>query len=234
MNDRFGGTANVSGDDLSSNAQHYKRDFWSKENLKFSQPHFRLEKAARIIDKIAQGRTCDLLDVGCGPAALMRILPKNIHYYGIDIAIRDSAASNLIELDFVESPIKFGDKRFDIVLAQGVFEYVGALQSQKFAEISRLLTGDGKFVVSYWNFSHYNKHIYEAFSNVQTLDEFQQSLGRYFNIEKFFPASHNWHHRGPGRKLIKAVQMPLNVNIPLISSAFAVEYFFICSPLAAN
>lgn len=47
------------------NEQVYKRDFWSKENLKFAQPHFRLEKAARIVNKVAQGKECDLLDVGC-------------------------------------------------------------------------------------------------------------------------------------------------------------------------
>ena len=46
--------------------QYYKRDFWGKENLKFIEPHFRLEKSARIIDNIARGRDCDLLDVGCG------------------------------------------------------------------------------------------------------------------------------------------------------------------------
>lgn len=27
----------------------YKKDFWDAENLKYSQPHYRLEKSARII-----------------------------------------------------------------------------------------------------------------------------------------------------------------------------------------
>ena len=118
--------------------QYYKRDFWGKENLKFIEPHFRLEKSARIIDNIARGRECDLLDVGCGPATLMRLLGENIHYHGIDIAIHNPAP-NLIEADFLETPIKFSDRIFDIILAQGVFEYVGAFQDQKFAEISKLL-----------------------------------------------------------------------------------------------
>ena len=208
--------------------QYYKRDFWGKENLKFVEPHFRLEKAARIVNNIARDRECDLLDVGCGPATLMRLIDGNIHYHGIDIAIHDPAP-NLIEADFLETPIEFGDRLFDIVLAQGVFEYVGTFQDQKFAEISRLLTENGKFLVSYWNFGHRNKDIYWPFSNIQPITDFRRSLARNFRIDKFFPVSHNWQHRGPGRKFIKAPQMHMNINIPFISPILAVEYFFICS-----
>ena len=112
-----------------STARYYTRDFWSKENLKFVKSHFRMERAARIINAMAKGKESDLLDVGCGPATLMHFLDRNIHYYGIDIAIHEPAP-NLIEADFLETPIKFGDRLFDIVLAQGVFEYVGAFQAQ--------------------------------------------------------------------------------------------------------
>jgi len=207
----------------------YRKGFWSKENLKFVEPHFRLEKAARIVNNIARGRECDLLDVGCGPATLMRLLDENVHYYGIDIAIHNPAP-NLIETDFLETPISFGDRLFEIILAQGVFEYVGTFQDQKFAEISKLLADDGKFVVSYWNFGHRNKHVYEAFSNIQPLNDFRQSLASHFHIDGFFPVGHNWHHREPGRKLVKVAQMHMNLNIPFISQVLAVEYFFVCSP----
>ena len=207
----------------------YRKGFWSEENLKFVEPHFRLEKAARIVNNIARGRECDLLDVGCGPATLMRLLDKNVHYYGIDIAIHNPAP-NLIETDFLETPIGFGDRLFEIILAQGVFEYVGTFQDQKLAEISNLLADDGKFVVSYWNFGHHNKHVYEAFSNIQPLNDFRQSLASHFHIDRFFPVGHNWHHREPGRKLVKVAQMHMNVNIPFISQVLAVEYFFVCSP----
>lgn len=47
-------------------AQYYGRDFWSEENLGFSQPHYRMEKAMRIINNVARGRERDLLDIGCG------------------------------------------------------------------------------------------------------------------------------------------------------------------------
>ena len=89
-------------------------------------------------------------------AQSMNFLDKNIHYYGIDIAIHEPTA-NLIETDFVENPIGFADRRFDIVVAQGVFEYVGELQDQKFSEIAGLLRDQGTFVLTYTNFGHQNK-----------------------------------------------------------------------------
>ncbi len=207
----------------------HKKDFWNQENLKYSRPHFRLEKSARIINRLARGSRCTLLDVGCGPAALRSLLRPNIQYYGIDIAIHDPAP-NLIEADFVETPIQFGDKRFDIVIAQGVFEYMGSFQAQKFAEIARLLNDDGVFIVSYVNFSHRGKNIYWPYSNVQSPGDFRHSLAQHFEIQRFFPTSHNWNHSEPNRKLLKAGNMHMHINIPFISRVLAVEYFFICSP----
>lgn len=234
MDDQTTGTGTPPGGGRSDTASYYKRDFWSKENLKFVQPHFRLEKAGHIVNRIARRKECNLLDVGCGPATLMHLVPENVHYYGIDIAIHDPEEPNLLETDFLEAPISFGGKRFDIILAQGVFEYLGAVQAEKFAEIRQLLTPDGKFVVSYWNFGHLNRRTYEAFSNIQPLSTFREGLERYFSIDRFFPVGHNWYHGEPGRKVIKAAQMHFNLNIPLISPAFAVEYFFICSSRPAK
>jgi SAM-dependent methyltransferase len=211
-----------------STARYYTRDFWSKENLKFVKSHFRMERAARIINAMSRGKEPNLLDVGCGPATLMHLLDENIHYYGIDIAIHEPAP-NLIEADFLKTPIKFGDRLFDIVIAQGVFEYVGIFQSQKFAEISELLTHNGKFIVSYWNFNHRGKQVYPVFSNIRQYSQFRESLARYFTIDDSFPVGHNWQQREPGRKLMRAAQMHVNINIPFISPVLAVEYFFICS-----
>ena len=81
----------------------------------------------------------------------MPLLRSNIQYYGIDIAIHDPAP-NLIEANLVNTPIRFDGKRFDIVIAQGFFEYMGTFQDQKFAEISQLLNDGGIFIVSYKNF----------------------------------------------------------------------------------
>ncbi|MDP9222521.1 MAG: class I SAM-dependent methyltransferase [Actinomycetota bacterium] len=229
MNDGSRSEDSASGDGSGPTEQYRKKDFWIQENLKYVKPHFRLEKSARIVNKIAQGRECDLLDVGCGPATLMHLVDRNVHYYGMDIAIHNPAP-NLVELDFVDVPIKFDDRHFDIVVAQGVFEYTGNVQSQKFAEIADLLTKDGIFIVSFVNFSHRKREIYGPYNNIQSFADFRQSLTQYFKIDRFFPTSHNWNHSEPGRKFMKAAQMRMNINIPIISPALAVEYFVICSP----
>jgi SAM-dependent methyltransferase len=225
-----GGKAVSQGDGgARAGVRYYKRDFWSKENLKYDRPHYRMQKSARIIRKIAGDRPQSLLDVGCGPAALKRLLPPNIDYYGIDIAIQ-SPAPYLVESDFLESRIGIGDKKFGIVIAQGVFEYVGALQPQKFAEIAEILEPGGTFIASYVNFAHRQRDIYWPYSNIQSPEDFRASLADHFVIRRVIPTSHNWHHGEPNRRIIQAANMHLNVNIPYISRVLAVEHFFICSP----
>lgn len=208
--------------------KYYARDFWAQENLKYVKPHFRLAKAAHIVNRIADHRPCELLDVGCGPATLATVIEPNIDYYGIDIAIHNSAP-NLLETDFLAKPIGFDNKQFDIVVAQGVFEYVGAFQMQKFGEIKKLLKKNGRFVASYVNFDHIHRFVYEPYSNVQALHEFRESLGRVFRIDRYFPTSYHWHHHEPHRAIMKALQMRVNVDIPLLGRRLGVEYFFICS-----
>jgi SAM-dependent methyltransferase len=224
----------ISGSDMShgDSVRYYKRDFWRKENLKFSQPWYRLEKLTRLIGKLAQGRQCTLLDVGCGPATLMQVLPPNIEYYGIDIAIH-RPAPNLLEADLLETEIRFGNKQFDVVVAQGVFEYFGDFQSQKLAEIARLLKDNGKFVVTYTNFDHRKRYVYPAISNVQPWREFRSDLAQHFHIDRFYPTSYNWKHGHPNRTILKKANMLVNANIPVLSPALAVEYIFICSPRGA-
>jgi SAM-dependent methyltransferase len=210
-------------------ADQYKREFWGKENLGFDEPWYRLVKSAKIISGLADGAQRSLLDIGCGPAALSRLLPQNISYHGIDIAIQEPAP-NLLEADLAKSPIEFQGKRFDLVSALGVFEYIGDAQSEKFDEIARIVTGGGNFVVTYTNFGHRSTRIYEAFSNIQPLDAFRADLERNFTIDRAFPASHNWNHSQPSRNLVKQLNMHLDANIPVISKRLAVDYFFICTP----
>jgi SAM-dependent methyltransferase len=208
--------------------KYYKREFWAAENLRYVQPHFRLAKAARIVNRLARGKECELLDVGCGPATLASLLDKNLSYYGIDIAIHDPAP-NLLQADFLTGPIRFGAKQFDIIVAQGVFEYVGTFQAQKLAEIKQLLRNRGTFIVSYVNFDHLHSRVYEPYSNVQPFEEFRKSLSRVFRIDRCFPTSYHWYHHEPNREWLKAIQMRMNVKIPVLSRLFGVEYFFICS-----
>jgi SAM-dependent methyltransferase len=210
-------------------ARYYKRSFWSQENLKFSEPWYRLQKSARIIRKLVPDKETTLLDIGCGPGTLMRLLPENVHYYGLDIAIQEPAP-NLRELDILENPISFDNRRFDFVVAQGVFEYLADRQSQKFSEISRLLQDGGWFLTTYTNFGHRKSLIYSAFSNVQPLEAFREDLDRYFRVERQFPASHNWKHQQPNRRALQLANLHLNTNVPVLSPLLGVEYYFICRP----
>lgn len=210
-------------------AEAHKYDFWIKENRKHIPPHFRLRKCARIVNGVARGRTCDLLDVGCGPATLASLLDKSISYYGVDIAIQEPAP-NLREADVLSEPVAFGDMSFDIVVAQGLFEYMAGRQSQKFGEIERILRENGTFIVSYTNFSHRDARLFKAFSNVRTVQSFQQDLERYFRVERRFPGSHNWHGGQPTRGVIMAANRYVNLDIPFLSPKLAVDYFFVCRP----
>jgi SAM-dependent methyltransferase len=211
------------------NVRYYKKDFWQEENLKYAKPHFRMRKTAREVLRAARGKRCDLLDVGCGPTALSRLLPENVHYHGIDIAIH-SPAPNLAEFDFLESPIGFGGKKFDIVVAQGVFEYVGDFQNQKFAEIADILRDEGRLILTYMNFGHRKKTVYWPYSNVRDRAVFRADLRRFFSITRSFPISHNWNHSQPNREFMQLSQARLNVNIPLISPRLAVDYLYVCAP----
>lgn len=222
--------APMSGPGSRSNASVYKKEYWAHENLKFSVPHYRLIKSARLIEAITRGGHYTLLDLGCGPATLMRLLPSTIEYHGIDIAIQDPGPQ-LIEADFLEAPITFADKEFDIIVAQGVFEYMGGMQDQKFGEIAHLMTDHGVFVTSYTNFGHRQPNIYASFSNVQSIAAFKEGLERHFRVRRMFPASHNWSHGQPIRRWNKTVNMHINRNIPGVSPRLAVEYFFVCSNL---
>lgn len=209
-------------------AESHKRDFWIEENKKHSPAHYRLRKTGRVINGLVGPTDCDLLDVGCGPATLGTVLRPNIRYYGIDIAIQ-VPAPNLLEADILKGPVRFGERRFDIVVAQGVFEYLGAAQSRKLEEIAGLLTDDGKFVVTYTNFGHRARHVFEAFSNVQPMAEFRRDLERHFVVDRSFPTAYTWNGGQPTRKLVMSLNSFVSGNIPVAGPKLAVEYFFVCS-----
>ncbi|MEW5976927.1 MAG: class I SAM-dependent methyltransferase [Acidobacteriota bacterium] len=210
--------------------QFNTRSFWLQENLRYLESYFRLEKCARIVNSIAHGVACDLLDVGCGPASLAGLLEQNIQYYGIDIAIHRPAA-NLVEKDIAQEVIRFGDRTFDIVVAAGIFEYMGVVQSRKLSEIQRLLRGNGKFVVTYTNFRHINDRLvdHSIYNNIQRINDFKAALEKCFRVDHWFPSSHNWYCSEPRRRSLKRLQLPLERRIPLLSRLFAVNYFFVCS-----
>ena len=209
--------------------QNYRnKDYWIVENAQYAVPSFRLRKCARLVNRLAHGRACTLLDVGCGPAALNQLLDPGISYYGLDLAIHEPA-SYLREADFAQNRISFDERHFDFIVAMGVFEYMGQKQSQKLEEIKGILNEDGKFIMSYINFGHFRRQIWPNYNNVQPIAEMTKCLENVFRVERRLPVSHHWRQKQPGKNALPAIQMHLNFNIPLVSSALAVEYFFVCS-----
>ena len=207
------------------------KGFWLEENLRYFEPYFRLEKCARIVTALSRGRNCNLLDVGCGPGSLARLLEKNINYHGIDIAIH-APAPNLLEMNLAQNQIGFGNKSFDLVVAAGVFEYMGGLQNKKFSEIRSIMNKDGFFVLTFTNFDHLNDKLidHSIYNNIQSIKDFRRALELYFHVQKWFPSSHNWHCSEPRRQFLKKIQLPFEKSIPVFSRMLAVNYFFICSP----
>lgn len=205
------------------------RDYWIVENALYKEPSFRLKKCAQVINEMSAGRECSLLDVGCGPAALRPLLSPNVSYYGIDIAIHEPAPY-LQEIDTHQKAISFNGNRFDFVAALGFFEYMGDQQTRKFEEIRSILKDDGKFMMSYINFSHFRRRVWPNYNNVQSISDMRKALNEVFRVEKCFPASHHWRQKQPGERSLQGLQMYINFNIPIFSPMMAVEYFFVCAP----
>jgi SAM-dependent methyltransferase len=165
--------------------------------------------------------------VGCGPGTLRQLLRPNVHYFGIDIAVQ-KPGPNLLQTNILEEPIQFDQRKFDIVVAQGLFEYMGEYQDRKLSEIADILMPNGRFVTSYVNFAHRATSFYNVYNNVQPVEKFRDSLADSFTIERFFPTSHNWRHDEPSRPLLKLANMHCNVMVPYFTPKLAVEYFFVC------
>jgi len=204
------------------------KEFWSKEHQKFVDPHFRLRKSARLINKMASSRPCTLLDVGCARASLHSLLNSNIEYYGIDLAI-GHPAPNLREVNLLEDAIDFDGRRFDFIVALGLFEYLEGVQEDKFREIAKILSPTGYFIATYENFDHRRPSIYWAYSNVQSPAAFHASLEREFVVERRWATSLNWTHSQPVRPLVKAINAPFFPPVPAMTPRLAVEFFYVCS-----
>jgi len=208
---------------------YLKKDYWLASSDLFKRRYLRLEKCARIVNRLAGGREVDLLDIGCGPATLGKLLRENVHYHGIDQAIKEPSP-NLIEMDLTQEEIRFRDQRFDLIVAAGLFEYLGEFHTRKLQEIRTLLKDEGKFIATYTNFAHIHPPQDEpTYNNVMSIPEFRASLERFFKVDRFFPSSHNWKRYEPRRKWVYALNMMVSTHIPLFSERFANNYFFICS-----
>ena len=206
-----------------------KRDFWSLENLKYSQPHYRMRKVARVLNHLADEKPCRLLDVGCGPAALRHLLDPDIAYHGVDIAIQEPSPE-LVERDLLREPITSDDAPFDLVVAQGFFEYMSDAQSKKFAEIADLLAPDGRFVATYVNFDHLIPEYYTPYEQYPATRRIPEGPGRAIRHREAGADCTNWNHSEPGQWFVRIPNMYINVKVPMLTSRLAVTYIFVCRP----
>ena len=120
------------------------------------------------------------------------------------------------------------------MVAQGVLEYMGGHQDDKLAEIADLLLPNGRLVASYMNFDHRRKYVWHAHNNVQPIEGLRRSLEKHFAIERSFPTSYNWHHDDPSQPLVRFANMHLNLTVPYIAPKLAVQFLFVCRPLASG
>jgi SAM-dependent methyltransferase len=208
--------------------KYFSRDYWIQENLAYSHVYFRTEKIASIANALAKGERCDLLDIGCGPCTLATLLHKNINYFGIDIAIHDPKPY-LVEADIVNNAIVWRDKSFDLIVAAGVFEYLGSLEKNKFAEINALLKPNGKFIVTYSNIQHRVKPLYPTWNNVKSIDDFKLNLEACYQVERYFPAYYSMSDRDLTNSTMRKLQLHLNCNVPFIDKLLGVNFIFVCS-----
>ncbi|MHB8916519.1 MAG: class I SAM-dependent methyltransferase [Desulfocucumaceae bacterium] len=98
-----------------------------------------------------------ILDIGCGPADILRYLPK-VEYVGFDLnkAYIDYAAKKYSEASFycrkidIQMIEEFGwENSFDIVLANGVIHHLNENEALELLELSRLALKPGGRLVTH-------------------------------------------------------------------------------------
>lgn len=129
--------------------------YWNVRGPEFDTVHPRLQLIGRLIGELPGVRT--MLDVGCGPAAMRRVVPPGIEYFGIDIAsdviagLDDPAHFQVVNLDTVDGC--FDDRRFDLVVCSGVFEYIN--DRERFMRLLRRKAAPGgHLILSFTNHQH--------------------------------------------------------------------------------
>ncbi|MGE7999173.1 class I SAM-dependent methyltransferase [Lysinibacillus sp. NPDC093190] len=205
----------------------YTKQYWIKENYKYKNVHFRLEKIAKIINMKSK-KSADLLDIGCGTATLSTIIREDLNYFGIDIAPH-SKEPNIKELDIANSVIQFDERKFDVIVSSGLFEYLGDKHIEKMNEISNILEDRGIFIVSFSNMKHIKKPNYPSWNNSESISVFKSNLEKNFRVIDYFPAYHNTKYTEISNGFWKKLARKININIPVISKLWGIDFIFICT-----
>jgi len=93
-----------------------------------------------------------ILDLGCGPATILKYLPENIHYVGVDVSIKYIEAAKATYGDRghfyclpVEALHDAGIGGFDLVMGLGVLHHLDDDQARSFFAIAfNVLKMDGR------------------------------------------------------------------------------------------
>lgn len=132
---------------------------WNDRARAFSSPHPRLRLIAGMV-AILPGDPLTLLDLGCGPATLETLLPSHIRYFGADVAgevVPHATAPERLEVaDLNTGEEPFPGRRFDVVVASGIFEYIRD-PAAFMALLRRKVAPDGHLVLSYLNRQHHRE-----------------------------------------------------------------------------
>ncbi|HXI86108.1 MAG TPA: class I SAM-dependent methyltransferase [Parvularculaceae bacterium] len=110
-----------------------------------------LRAAATEALELISGRDCAALDIGCNDGALLSYYPRWVDRYGVDPserieAIGEWAWTARAAFPSAELDRAFGDKKFDIITAISIFEFID--EPRPFlARVKSLLGPDGVFIL---------------------------------------------------------------------------------------
>jgi len=140
--------------------------YWNSRSPEFDGIHPRLQLIGELVASIPGIAT--MLDVGCGPAAVRRVIPSTIEYFGVDIASDVIAAQHDPEhfevIDLDGDARCFGERRFDLILCSGVFEYIQ--RTQPFMQFLRRKSApDGHLIFSFTNHQHHKDGLHWLLGN---------------------------------------------------------------------
>jgi ubiquinone/menaquinone biosynthesis C-methylase UbiE len=144
-----------------SKRSNYWEEIYSKRknppNFMIYELDSRMGKALSAIDRFSNGKTINILDIGCGTGHYIEeLLIRNHNVTGTDVAFgmlmkakqklnKFSGKSNLINSNIENLP--FQDKSFDAIFCIGVIEYLPDI-SKALKEIYRVLKSDGIVILS--------------------------------------------------------------------------------------
>ena len=117
----------------------------------------RLDKIARVIEKMRGDREIKILDAGCGEGHLLEKISERGYnnLFGVDVTdvALESAAKRVpkAELSLQDiSKFSFEDKSFDIVVCTEVIEHVENY-NEVLTELKRILKDDGLLILTFPN-----------------------------------------------------------------------------------